>query len=92
MELMCDNNVLLDFVLQREPFCQDAGKLLAAAAFGDVHLSISTTMLTDVFYVLRKAYGNHFAYESLEEILRFIGLCSTNAALFQSIFLVSRTP
>ena len=57
MELMCDNNVFLDYVLDREPFAAAAAELLAAAAFGDVRLTITTAMTTDLFYILNKAYG-----------------------------------
>ncbi|MDO4443117.1 MAG: PIN domain-containing protein [Slackia sp.] len=79
MELMCDNNVFLDYVLDREPFARDAEKLLAAAAFGDVNLTITTAMTTDLFYILSKSYGAQEAQRRIADMLEFIGLCGVSS-------------
>lgn len=79
MELICDNNVFLDYVLDREPFAADAARILAAAAFEDVRLSITVPMLTDLFYILRKTYGSQEAQQRIEGMLEFVGLCGVSA-------------
>lgn len=79
MELMCDNNVFLDYVLDRESFARDAAALLAAAAFGDVRLTVTTAMTTDLFYILRKAYGADEAQKRIADMLEFVGLCGVSS-------------
>lgn len=79
MELMCDNNVFLDYVLDREPFAAAAAELLAAAAFGDVRLTITTAMTTDLFYILNKAYGPKEVQKRISDMLEFIGLCGVSS-------------
>ena len=54
MDLLLDTNVLIDFLSRREPFYQNAVKLFAAGAFGDVRLWVPVQSLCDAFYVMRK--------------------------------------
>jgi hypothetical protein len=42
MKVLLDTNIVLDFLLQREPFCQDAELIIGY---------ITATTLTDIFYI-----------------------------------------
>ena len=49
MRVLIDANVVLDFLLQRDPFFQDAELLFQAIDSGEVVGYITATTLTDIF-------------------------------------------
>lgn len=52
-----DTDVILDFVLRRDPFFANAAKVFQAAMEGHVVLMASAGSLKDVFYFARKPVG-----------------------------------
>lgn len=54
MRILVDTNIILDFLLQREPFFQDAEALFQRIASGHLVGYITATTLTDVFYIARR--------------------------------------
>ena len=57
MRVLLDTNVLLDGILQRPPWHQEADAVLQAGALGQVTCAATTLSLATVFYVARKAVG-----------------------------------
>ena len=51
-KVMVDTNVLVDYLNEREPFCQDSRLLMIAANVGDVELWLCASQLTDLVYIL----------------------------------------
>jgi predicted nucleic acid-binding protein len=51
VRVLIDANIVLDFLLQREPFFQDAELLFQAVDVGEVFGYVTATTLTDIFYV-----------------------------------------
>ena len=49
MKVLIDTNIILDFLLQREPFFQDAELLFQAIDAGQVIGYVTATTLTDIF-------------------------------------------
>lgn len=52
MNLLLDTNVLIDYLGRKEPFFDDAQRIVAAGFFGDVRLWTPAASLKDAFYVL----------------------------------------
>lgn len=52
MKLLLDTNILLDCMMDRQPFAADARKLLILGALGEVDLWMSPSQFTDAFYLL----------------------------------------
>jgi hypothetical protein len=50
----CQTFIVLDFLLQREPFSQDAELLFQAIDVGEVFGYVTATTLTDIFYISRR--------------------------------------
>lgn len=48
MRVLIDTNILLDFLLQREPFRQDAEELFQAIDSGQIIGYVTATTLTDI--------------------------------------------
>lgn len=49
-----DTNVLLDYLLTREPYYEDAKKIVIACAEGKVNGCIAAHSISNVFFILRK--------------------------------------
>ena len=56
MTIVFDNNIMLDALLERRPFCDNAGKLMVACVDGHFGC-LTANSLTDIFYVLSKSIG-----------------------------------
>ncbi len=54
MNVLIDTNIVLDFLLEREPFLQDAEALFQAIGSGLVAGYVTATTLTDIFYIARR--------------------------------------
>jgi predicted nucleic acid-binding protein len=83
IKLLLDTNVLLDYLVAREPFCVAARKLMILGAVGEAKLWLSASQFNDVFYVLSKG-GNPAQGLSTQERLRrcrsFLHIVSTTEA------------
>ena len=60
MKLLLDTNVILDFLLNRKPFGADAKAILDMAASYDNIEYVSSSAITDIFYMLRKDLKDSF--------------------------------
>ena len=70
MKIVIDNNIILDALLERQPFNEAAKQILTACA--DIHKgSLSANSLTDIFYVLQKLIS---AAEAKNAVKRLMGL------------------
>lgn len=54
MKALIDTNIVLDYLLQREPFFRDADQTFQAINTGQVTGYVTATTLTDIFYISRK--------------------------------------
>jgi len=54
MRLLLDTNVIIDILIKREPFFSDSYTAVRIAIEKDLECFVSTTAVTDIFYILRK--------------------------------------
>ena len=87
MQVLIDTNVLLDFLLEREPFQQDAAKLFEAIESGQIIGHITATTLTDIFYIARKhTHSLELTREAVSNALDTMNICSVNRSVLESAF------
>lgn len=75
MRALVDTNVLLDTILQREPYCKDSDRIIDLVSEGKIEGCVSVQSLKDIFYFCKKtnAFGNRFnAIEKLSFIFEVI--------------------
>lgn len=76
--LLLDTNVLVDSLLNRQPFSQSSDLLLAIGMVGEVELWVSASQMTDLLYILTDG-GKPALFpkvaQSLREIRRFVNVC-----------------
>lgn len=54
MKILIDNNIMLDVMLEREPFYEDSKKLIMYVVMKQAEGYITANMLTDMYYVLKR--------------------------------------
>ena len=58
MKLMIDTNILLDVLIHRDPFFDDSKAVLTLCEDHAVNGFVSSSAVTDIFYITRKALGS----------------------------------
>ncbi|HLP91319.1 MAG TPA: PIN domain-containing protein [Nostocaceae cyanobacterium] len=75
MRVFIDTNVVLDFLLEREPFIKDAVKLFAKIDSGEITGFIAATTITNIYYIILKAAGVKVAQDAISQILTDLHIC-----------------
>ena len=65
---LVDTNVILDWIMFREPNATNAKVIIEQCLFGHVHGYITSHSLTDIFYILRK----DFSVEKRKQLLSLL--------------------
>lgn len=74
---MFDTNVVLDVLLRREPFFEDAAKLFAQVERRNVQGHLGATTVTTLAYFMEKALGATFRIE-LRRLLELFDVATTD--------------
>lgn len=74
MRVLLDMNVLLDVLLGRPQFSSEAGALWQLAEEGRITAYVTSTTLTDIFYLGRKQLNRERAWEAVHLCLEVFEL------------------
>lgn len=66
MKVFLDTNIVLDLLLERQPFVEDAEKLWFLAERGRIAAAVSALSFPNVYYVIRKTRGSRAAMTVLK--------------------------
>lgn len=87
MRILIDTNIVLDFLLQREPFSQETELLFQAIDAGEVVSYVTATTLTDIFYISRRHTRSiEQARQAVSETLIVMMICPIDRAVLESAF------
>jgi len=78
MKLLLDTNVVLDIALKRQPFYKAAARVFDASNFGTVHLFITASIATDLYYILRKQKDHEMAIAFIKDLLTCADACKVD--------------
>ena len=56
MRVLIDTNIILDWLMTREPFQEKAKNIMETCFFGDMDGYVTAHTLSDIFYILRKDF------------------------------------
>ncbi len=69
IRILLDTNILLDYILTREPFYDNAKKIILACINGTVKACIAAYSISNMFFILRREY------ESKERRKLLLNIC-----------------
>ena len=69
IRILLDTNVILDALLDRQPWAAEAKTIWAAHLEGQLAAHVTATSLTDVFYVSRRIAGRSKAWQAVRACL-----------------------
>ena len=82
MQILIDTNVILDVLLNRESFAQDAVKILKLPA-SDVQKYVSASAITDIYYIARQEIRDkQLVKELIKKVLKIVKVEMFQKALF----------
>ena len=87
MRVLIDTNIVLDFLLQREPFFQETELLFQAIDAGQFIGYVTATTLTDIFYISRKHTRSvEQARQAVLETMTAMIICPIDRAVLELAF------
>jgi predicted nucleic acid-binding protein len=71
VKILIDTNVVLDLLLEREPFVENAFALFEKIEQGNLEGYIAATTITNIFYIIRKTEGREVALDAINRLTVF---------------------
>ena len=88
MKLLIDTNVILDFLLDREPFSEDASRIFKLGVDGDNYEYVSSSAMTDIWYNANRAlHDSYAAQKKVADLLNFITILEVTGDDIKNAFL-----
>lgn len=78
MRVLLDTNIILDLLLEREPFVGDAVAVFNQIERGSLEGYIAATTITNIFYIIRKAEGRETALAAIHRLLVGLEFCAVD--------------
>jgi predicted nucleic acid-binding protein len=70
--LYVDSDVLLDMLLERQPFFEYSQLLLSQRKLNKIKLSTSALVIANINYIASKKLGNTIARENIKQLIKLI--------------------
>lgn len=84
MKVLFDTNVVLDVLLDREPFSQSAAELFAHVESNQIEGYLGATTITTVFYLASKVAGADRARQEIHRLLTLFSVAPVNRAVLMA--------
>lgn len=82
--IFIDTNIVLDFLLERGPFVENAARLFAKIDAGEIIGFIAATTITNIYYIIRKAAGVTVAQDAISQILTDLHICAVDRNILET--------
>ncbi|MCY3765072.1 MAG: PIN domain-containing protein [Gemmatimonadetes bacterium] len=83
MKILFDTNVVLDLLLDREPFSDTAARLFSRVDEGELSGFISATTVTTVHYLARRTVGDRRARREIQNLIDLLDVAPVNLAVLE---------
>ena len=83
MRILFDTNVLLDALLEREPYMRDAAQLLAAVEMGTLSGLLGATTVTTIAYIAERALGRERTLQGIYRLLTLFEVAPVTRAVLE---------
>jgi predicted nucleic acid-binding protein len=73
-KVFIDTDVILDFLINREPFALDAAKIFSLSENGDISICTTGLVFSNAYYILRKLGTHKKVVEKLTQLSRLVDI------------------
>lgn len=84
MRVLLDTDVILDFILQRQPFYAEAKEIFTRLAKGDFEAYVCDITILNTFYIARKQFDTIQIRAEISKLLQVVNSCSANYQILQT--------
>lgn len=84
MRILVDTNVVLDLLLGREPFVQDAARIFALVERAEVEGFLCATTLTTVDYLLGQSLSEEETRKAIRRLLSLFEIAAVNRVVLDA--------
>lgn len=91
MKVLLDNDVILDYVLERQPFFVQAEEIFMLNAEREITVFVSAVTPLNVFYTGRKLKSKEFTLKAVRRLLLLVEVCRTDKKVLQNAFTLGFT-
>lgn len=84
MKTLFDTNIILDVLLDREPFSNDASYLLSKVEQSEIIGFICATTVTTIHYIVTKSLGSQAASHHIQSLLSLFSIASVNRVVLEN--------
>lgn len=84
IHLFLDTNVVLDFLTDRQPFSNLAGKLFDYSLKGEVKLYLSAVSYSNIYYVVKKVSSHKEAIRILNKLEEMAEIIDTTTSIIKN--------
>ncbi len=77
-KVLIDTDVILDFFFDRKPFSEESAKILSLCESNKIKGFVTSIMLSNIHYLLRKTATNTKVIEKLKMLLKIIDVIITD--------------
>ena len=81
MRILFDTNVVLDVLLDREPFSSTSAKLFSKVETGEIAGYVCATTITTIHYLAQKAIGFDSAMKEIKKLMKLFEIAPVNRAV-----------
>lgn len=78
MKILIDTNIVLDLLLEREPFVENAILIFEQIEQGKLEAYIAATTITNIFYIIRKTESREVAIAAINRLLIGVQFCAVD--------------
>ncbi len=86
MRVLLDTNVVLDLLLDREPWSKTAAKLFSRVESGILDGYLGATTVTTIYYLAAKAVGAKTARQEIRKLLALCAVAPVNRPVLEAAF------
>ncbi len=83
MKVLFDTNIILDVLLDREPFAEEATYLMTKVEKSEIIGYLGATTITTIYYLLQKSLGNKIAANKIETLLSIFEIVPVNRIILE---------
>ncbi len=78
MKILLDTNVVLDLLLNREPFSNEAVKIFSLVESKKVEAFVCATTITTIYYLISKSLNKNQSDKVIEDLLQLFNVAQVN--------------